>query len=101
MCSFRLGHVRCVLVNHPDLIEQVLVKNSRLFRKHYAARFARLVLGNGLLTSEGEAWRRQRRLAAPAFSADRTADYAPVVVSEALAMMDTCATASRATCTPT
>jgi cytochrome P450 len=88
LCGFRLGHVRCVLVNHPDLIEQVLVKNSRLFRKHYAVRFARPVLGMGLLTSEGEAWRRQRRLAAPAFHADRTAEYAPVVVSEALAMLD-------------
>jgi cytochrome P450 len=85
---FRLGRRPCVLVNHPDLIESVLVKNHRNFIKPFAFRFTRPVLGNGLLTSEGDFWRRQRRLAAPAFRGERIAEYAPDMVASALRMTD-------------
>jgi len=70
-----------VLVNHPELIEAVLVKNSRNFIKPFAFRFTRPVLGNGLLTSEGDYWLLQRRLAAPAFRAERIAAYGPDMVA--------------------
>ena len=66
--AFRLGTKPCLLVNHPDLIDQILVKNSRNFKKPFAYRFTRPVLGNGLLTSEGDFWLRQRRLAAGRFA---------------------------------
>jgi cytochrome P450 len=75
--------VRCVLVNSPQLVEQVLVRDARNFKKHYAVRFARHLLGEGVLTSEGEVWRRQRRLCAPAFHTDRIGDYAADTVAEA------------------
>jgi cytochrome P450 len=62
----------CVL-NHPDLIEEVLVTNSRNFMKPRMSTSA--VFGNGLLSSEGEFWRRQRRMMQPAFHRDRLAAY--------------------------
>jgi len=84
---FRLGPRECILINHPDLIETVLVKNHKNFIKHFAVRLARPVLGNGLLTSEGDFWRRQRRLAAPAFSAERIAEYGPDMVAATVRML--------------
>src|SRR5713226_6382407 len=78
--AFRLGIRRCVLVNHPDLIEEVLVTNARNFIKHFALRMSPVVLGRGLLTSEGDFWLRQRRLAQPAFSRHRIAAYGDVMV---------------------
>jgi cytochrome P450 len=78
--AFRLGGRRCVLVNHPDLIEEVLVTNARNFIKHFALRMSPVLLGRGLLTSEGDFWLRQRRLAQPAFSRHRIAAYGDVMV---------------------
>jgi cytochrome P450 len=66
------------VLSHPDLVEQVLT--SRNFIKHYALRMNRLLLGNGLLSSEGDFWLRQRRLMQPAFLRDRLAGYAAVMV---------------------
>lgn len=79
--ALRLGPLRAWSLNHPDLIEEVLVTKSKSFIKHWALRQAKPSLGEGLLTSEGEFWRRQRRLAQPAFHRDRIASYADVMVS--------------------
>lgn len=78
--SLRLGPKRIWALNHPDLIEEVLVHQNRRFHKHFALRAARPTLGQGLLTSEGEFWRRQRRLAQPAFHRERIASYAQAMV---------------------
>jgi cytochrome P450 len=86
--SFRLGRRACLLVSNPDLIEYVLVKNSRNFVKPFAFRFTRPVLGNGLLTSEGAYWLRQRRLAAPAFHNERILSYGADMVASGLRMLD-------------
>jgi cytochrome P450 len=67
---------------HPADIEYVLVTNAKNFIKSRSLRtpfFQRLV-GNGLLTSEGEVWKRQRRLAQPAFHRQRISAYAEVMV---------------------
>src|SRR3954470_18741286 len=74
--SLRVGPRRVFLVGHPDLIEEILVHRSRDFSKHFALRLNSRVLGNGLLTSEGDFWLRQRRLAQPAFQKGRIASYA-------------------------
>ncbi len=71
----RFGLKRVFFINHPDLIEQVL--HNRNFTKHYALRMNRLLLGNGLLTSEGDFWLRQRRLIQPVFQRERILSYAP------------------------
>ncbi len=78
--SIRLGPKRILLVYDPDAIEFVLVTGSRHFRKHFALRLNPLVLGNGLLTSEGDFWLRQRRLVQPAFARPRLAGYGTVMV---------------------
>jgi cytochrome P450 len=79
--SFRFGPRRVYLINHPDLIEQVLLTDARHYVKHFGARNYKPVLGNGLVTSEGDFWLRQRRLAQPAFLRQRLAGYAPVMVA--------------------
>lgn len=69
-------------VNHPDLIEEVLVTNNQHFRKNKGLReMGRPVFGNGLLTSDGDFWLRQRRLASPAFHRQRIAAYGEVMVN--------------------
>jgi len=85
--SLRFGPRRVMLVSDPQAIEYVLVTGSRHFRKHFALRLNPLVLGNGLLTSDGEFWLRQRRLAQPAFLKDRIAAYGPVMVEHAGRML--------------
>jgi len=70
------------LLNNPADIEYVLTANSRNFRKTlgYRTPFMRRLFGQGLLTSEGDLWLRQRRLAQPAFHRDRIATYATTIV---------------------
>ncbi|MEW6302376.1 MAG: cytochrome P450 [Verrucomicrobiota bacterium] len=83
----RFVHRRVLLVNDPAAIEQVL--NSRHFRKTigYRTPFMRRLFGDGLLTSEGEFWTRQRRLAQPAFHRERIANYARTIVRFAEEML--------------
>jgi cytochrome P450 len=85
----RLGPVRFVVLSHPDLVEQVLVTQHARFRKGSSHRLTRSLLGNGLLSSEGEFWRRQRRLVQPAFHRDRIAGYADVMADYTQQILDT------------
>ena len=78
----RFFYVTAYFLYHPDDVEQVLSVQAKNFEKSMSLRsnfFQRLV-GNGLLTSEGEFWRRQRRLAQPAFHRQRISTYADVMV---------------------
>ncbi|NUQ75647.1 MAG: cytochrome P450 [Polyangiaceae bacterium] len=75
------------LVSHPDLIEQVLVTKAKIFKKDVGTRSLRQVLGEGLLTSEGEFWKRQRRLAQPGFHRERVAAYGAVMVEHTERML--------------
>src|SRR2546423_15315434 len=66
-----------LFVTDTAAMEQVLVTQSRSFRKTlgYRTPFMRRLFGQGLLTSEGEFWTRQRRLSQPAFHRERIANY--------------------------
>ena len=80
---FRLGPQEAFFLNHPDYIKDVLVTNHQNFHKGLALQRAKRLLGEGLLTSEGEFHRRQRRLALPAFHRARVASYAEVMTNYA------------------
>ncbi len=73
VARFRIGPRRFYLLAHPDHAREVMVVRHRNFIKSLALQRARVLLGNGLLTSEGEAHLRQRRLAQPAFHRDTVA----------------------------
>ena len=78
----RFLYVPAIFLYHPDDIEYVLSTNPKNFIKSMSLRsnfFQRLV-GKGLLTSQGEEWKRQRRLSSPAFHRERVAQYANVMV---------------------
>jgi cytochrome P450 len=83
VCIPVLNHHR-ILLNHPDFIEQVCVVQQAKFHKSTLTKdvTARL-LGQGLLISEGDFWRRQRRLAQPAFHRARVNEYAATMVERA------------------
>jgi cytochrome P450 len=78
------------VVTHPDHIEYVLTHTGKAFSKGYQRDpIMRLVLGNGLVTSEGDFWLRQRRLSQPAFHRQRIAGYGEVMVDYAKRMLST------------
>lgn len=82
-----LGPLEAVLVSHPSLVEEILVTHNKRWKKDQFLQTLRPVLGDGLLSSEGDFWRRQRRLAQPAFHRDRIASYADIMVDYALALV--------------
>jgi cytochrome P450 len=65
--SLKIAHKKLYLFFHPEAIKEILVDNPNAFIKGKQYESLRLVLGNGLLTSEGEDWNRQRRLLNPIF----------------------------------
>ena len=79
LTSFRIGPRRVFLASAPDLIEQVLITDAKHYIKHFGARAYKPVLGNGLVTSEGEYWHRQRKLIQPVFLKARVQSYAPIM----------------------
>ena len=81
--QFRLGPQRALLLNHPELVRDALVTRGDHFHKGRALQRAKRLLGEGLLTSEGEYHRRQRRLAQPAFHRKRVESYGAVMVEYA------------------
>ena len=88
IAGLRILNFKTIFINHPDLIEEVLVTNARLYSKGRVLRANRHVFGEGLLTSEGDFWLRQRRLTQPAFHRARIASYAATMVEYAQRMMD-------------
>jgi len=80
LVHFRLGPQDIYIVSNPDWIKDILVTNQANFTKSRFLQRAKVLLGEGLLTSEGEFHRRQRRLVQPAFHRDRLVGYASAMV---------------------
>ncbi len=80
-----LGKQQIVLLTNPDDIKDVLVTNQRLFRKGQALERAKVLIGEGLLTAEGDLHLKQRRLVQPAFHRARIAAYAGAMTGAAIA----------------
>ena len=79
----RAGWVRVYFLNDPDLIDFVPVRHYLDFLKDRVIRNSRWLFGNGLLTNEGQPWKKQRRLAQPAFHRERIASYAGIMTQYA------------------
>ncbi len=84
----RLGPFDVYLVSHPDDVRDVLVTRNHAFMKGRGLQEAKRVLGEGLLTSEGDHHRRQRRLIQPIFHHSRIDEYGSVMVEEAMRLSD-------------
>jgi cytochrome P450 len=77
-----IGPKSLYLVNHPDHAKHVLADNSANYHKGIGLQEARRALGDGLLTSDGETWRAQRKTIQPVFQHKRIANQSIVVASE-------------------
>ncbi len=89
-CAPFLGRDVYVL-RHPAHIQEVLLNQAQRFEKPSSglmARQLRRLLGQGLLNSNGELWRRQRRLIQPAFRKETVHAYAPVIVAQTRELLD-------------
>jgi len=85
---YRLGTMQVFLVVHPDGVNHVLQENHRNYVKSVDYQILKRVLGEGLLTSEGPLWLRQRRLMAPMFHRQRIAEFGATMVDSTLKMLD-------------
>jgi len=82
---FRIARAHLFFFAHPELVREVLVTRHASFMKGLALQRTKIVLGEGLLTSEGELHKRQRRLAQPAFHRERIQRYGEEMVEKAVA----------------
>ena len=77
------------LLNHPDYVRHVLVDNNRNYSKAtYSHQIIKKVIGDGLITAEGDAWRWQRRLMQPAFHHTRLECMDGLIVEATLEMLE-------------
>ncbi len=86
--TFRIAGAQAFLVNHPDLVRDLLVTNHSKFIKGRALQRAKGLLGEGLLTSEREFHLRQRRMIQPAFHRNRINEYANSMIEFGTRMAD-------------
>jgi cytochrome P450 len=87
--QFRFAHLPMTLLSDPETIKHVLQTNNKNYSKGIEYEHLKPVLGNGLLTSEGDFWLRQRRLAQPAFHRDKIAHFASQMVTCTEGMLKT------------
>lgn len=80
VCRFRFGPMKAFLLARPEHIQHVLLDRADNYDKKIPSyRLLKGLLGEGLLTSEGDFWRRQRRIAQPAFQRGRLVSFVPVM----------------------
>ena len=82
--QLQIGRQRIVMLTNPEDIRDLLVTNQKLFHKGQGLQRAKLLIGEGLLTAEGEAHLRQRRLVQPAFHRARIGAYASAMTNAAM-----------------
>ena len=86
--AFKIAGAQAFLINHPDLIRDLLVTNHAKFMKGRALQRAKGLLGEGLLTSEKEFHLRQRRMIQPSFHRARINEYAKAMIEFGTRMAD-------------
>src|SRR5579862_1651112 len=88
IAHYKLGRNHIVFLNHPDYIREVLVVQNDNFIKERTVQRTKMLLGEGMITSEGAVHRAQRITAQPAFHRQRIASYANCMVEEAVRVRD-------------
>ena len=88
LVGLRAGPLRMIVCFDVDLLEQILVKEPRAYLKGDGLRATRFVLGNGLITSDGDTWKAHRKLAAPVFTPRNIEPFADATVAIAREMVD-------------
>src|SRR5215212_5389325 len=83
----RIGPSLVHFLYHPDHVRRVLYDHQKIYPRGWHYRLLRSLLGNGLVASEGDHWRRQRRLAQPAFHRPRLSGYAQIMVEATSGML--------------
>src|ERR1700746_1874411 len=87
IAHYKIGLNHIVFLNHPAYIREVLVVNDN-FVKERTVRRSKMLLGEGMITSEGAQHRAQRQVAQPAFHRQRIPEYARTMVQEAARVRD-------------
>lgn len=86
--TFQFANARFFLVSDPEAAQRVLITNASNYRKPDRYKVLKAVLGEGLLTNEGESWRRQRRAVQPIFHRERIAGFASQMASSTHTMLE-------------
>jgi cytochrome P450 len=81
--SYAAGRRRFVLFSRPECVEHILVKNQDNYVKAFTYRALRIFLGDGLVTAEGDTWRRHRRIVQPVFARRNVTALAPAMAAGA------------------
>ena len=85
---YKIGPENIVFLNDPALIREVLVVQNDNFTKERTVRRTKMLLGEGMICSEGEQHRAQRQVAQPAFHRQRIREYADTIVEESMRTRD-------------
>src|SRR6202162_1281350 len=88
IAHYKIGWNHIVFLNHPDYIREVLVVQNDNFIKERTVQRTKMLLGEGMITSEGTQHRTQRQVAQPAFHRQRIGEYGGIIVEEAGCIRD-------------
>jgi cytochrome P450 len=83
-----LGRLVVHVVTHPDRVKYVVADNARNYPRSRFTRLVRMITGDGLVVTEGELWRRQRRLIQPAFHRTSLDSFLPLMTRATETMLD-------------
>jgi len=86
--KFTTDFKKMMVVSDPDMAKHILQENNRNYRKSFGYEVLKLLLGQGLVTSEGDFWRTQRRLMQPAFHRDRLAAFSKIMTDECTVLIN-------------
>lgn len=85
---YKLGPKHIIFLNHPEYIREVMVVQHSNFIKERTQRRAKLLLGEGMITADGQTHRKQRQVAQPSFHRQRVPAYAQAVIERATSVRE-------------
>src|SRR5450432_1629079 len=88
IAHYKIGHMHILFLNNPEYIREVLVVQNDNFIKERTVQRMKMLLGEGMINSEGAQHRMQRQVAQPAFHRQRIPEYAAAMVAEAERMRE-------------